>query len=88
MRLSKILTGGVVLALGSLPGAEAWGAAGHEIVATIAQIHLQPSVLPILCSILYPDSASPTCFLAPVSTWADRYKYRMRWSAALHYVGA
>ncbi|TFY60461.1 hypothetical protein EVG20_g7406 [Dentipellis fragilis] len=61
---------------------------GHEIVATIAQIHLHPSVLPLLCSILYPDSFSDTCYLAPASTWADRLKYRMRWSAPLHYVGA
>ncbi|KAA1478711.1 phospholipase C/P1 nuclease [Dentipellis sp. KUC8613] len=89
MRFSKLVVGGAALVgLGSLPSALAWGAAGHEIVATIAQIHLHPSVLPLLCSILYPDSLSDTCFLAPASTWADRFKYRMRWSAPLHYVGA
>ena len=57
---------------------------GHEIVATIAQIYLHPSVLPTLCGIL----DEPHCHLAPISTWADKIKYRMRWSAALHYVGA
>ena len=58
---------------------------GHEIVATIAQIYLHPTVLPTLCSIL---DESPNCHLAPIATWADKIKYRMRWSAALHYVGA
>lgn len=64
---------------------------GHEIVATIAQIHLHPSVLPSLCSILnYTDTdpSAPLCHLAPVATWADRMRYKMRWSAALHYIGA
>ncbi|KAJ7072064.1 phospholipase C/P1 nuclease domain-containing protein [Mycena amicta] len=69
----------------------AWGAAGHEIAATIAQIHLHPSVLPTMCEILNFTSANPNepqCHLAPVATWADKLRYKMRWSAALHYVGA
>ena len=57
---------------------------GHEIVATIAQMYLHPTVLPTLCGFL----DEPHCHLAPISTWADKIKYRMRWSAALHYVGA
>jgi hypothetical protein len=64
---------------------------GHEIVATIAQIHLHPSVFPTLCSVLNYSSPSPDepqCHLAPVSTWADKFKYRMRWSASLHYINA
>ncbi|KAH7918662.1 phospholipase C/P1 nuclease [Leucogyrophana mollusca] len=81
-----------VLAAGSavVPQAAAWGAAGHEIVATIAQMHLHPSVLPTLCSILYPSSninsssssssssstlTDPPCALAPIATWADRIRY-------------
>ncbi|KAJ3762951.1 S1/P1 nuclease [Lentinula raphanica] len=74
-----------------VPRVLGWGAAGHEIVATIAQIHLHPTVLPVLCDILNytsPNPNEPPCHLAPVSTWADRLKYRMRWSAPLHYVGA
>ena len=51
-------------------------------------MHLFPSVLPVLCSILYPGNPDAQCSLASVATWADRYKYRMRWSAAMHYVGA
>ena len=64
---------------------------GHEIVATIAQIHLHPTVLPTVCAILNFTSHNPNepqCHLAPISTWADTFKYRMRWSAPLHYVNA
>ncbi|KAJ7213009.1 phospholipase C/P1 nuclease [Mycena pura] len=69
----------------------AWGAAGHEIAATIAQIHLHPSVLPTMCAILNFTSTNPNepqCHLAPVATWADKLRYKMRWSAPLHYIGA
>ena len=65
--------------------------AGHEIVATIAQIYLDPSVFPQLCDILdytSPDPRKPPCHLAPVASWADRMRFRMRWSAPLHYIGA
>ncbi|KAF8962318.1 S1/P1 nuclease [Flammula alnicola] len=86
MRLSSAIT---VAALGCsayLPGANAWGAAGHEIVATIAQMYLHPNVLPTLCEIL--DMSSNRCHLAPVAAWADQHRYQMRWSATMHYVGA
>nr|GAT58522.1 predicted protein [Mycena chlorophos] len=69
----------------------AWGAAGHEIAATIAQIHLHPSVLPTMCEVLNYTSRNPNepqCHLAPVATWADKLRFKMRWSAPLHYVGA
>ncbi|KAG6828220.1 hypothetical protein H0H92_008753 [Tricholoma furcatifolium] len=87
MRLSSV---SLLLVAANLPSALAWGAAGHEIVATIAQIHLHPNVLPALCNILSVDSNVDEdfqCHLAPISTWADRLKNRMRWSASMHYVG-
>ncbi|PPQ89259.1 hypothetical protein CVT25_001343 [Psilocybe cyanescens] len=59
---------------------------GHEIVATIAQMYLHPSVLPTLCDIL--DLDAHRCHIASVATWADQHRYQMRWSATLHYVGA
>lgn len=74
-----------------VPGVVGWGAAGHEIAATIAQIHLHPSVLPNMCSILNFTSTNPReplCHLAPVATWADKLRFKMRWSAPMHYVGA
>ncbi|KAF8156648.1 S1/P1 nuclease-domain-containing protein [Crassisporium funariophilum] len=80
----------VALAFSYVPVTHAWGAAGHEIVATIAQMYLHPTVIPTICSFLSDSDKSPSgsCHLAPLATWADRFKYRMRWSAALHYVGA
>lgn len=90
MRLDTAISFVAVAGLGSLYGVSAWGAAGHEIVATIAQIHLNPPVVPLLCSILYPNSSKDFCYLSSVATWADSVRYRseFRWSAPLHYVGA
>lgn len=56
---------------------------GHEIVATIAQIHLHPSAAARLCDIL---PAYADCHLAPVASWADRVRMYMHWSGPLHYV--
>jgi len=44
-----------------------------------------------MCAILNFTSTNPNepqCHLAPVATWADKLRYKMRWSAPLHYVGA
>ena len=98
MRLSSataVAAGGLALS-GWMPTASAWGAAGHEIIATIAQIHLHPSVLPTVCSLLDvdvdlnddPSVLRSKCHISSIATWADKYRMRMRWSAAMHYVGA
>jgi len=79
--------------LGSLPHALAWGAAGHEIVAVIAQSYLDPQVLKSVCSILAEDDqeqapprgAAP-CYLSSVATWADKIRFHARWSAPLHFI--
>lgn len=87
MRLIQLLLSATL----ALPGVWAWGAAGHEIIATIAQIHLHPSVFPTICTILNyssPNPDEPQCHLAPVAAWADNIKYKMRWSAPLHYINA
>ncbi|KIY48484.1 phospholipase C/P1 nuclease [Fistulina hepatica ATCC 64428] len=90
MRISKLLyIGGAIISHAAV--ASAWGAAGHEIVATIAQMYIHPNVLPTICDILNytsPDPAQPQCHLAPIAAWADRIRYSMRWSASLHYIGA
>jgi len=91
MRVNNIVSSLAIACLSSTPTVLGWGAAGHEIVATIAQIHLHPSVLPSICTILNftsRDPNAPLCHLAPVATWADRIRYKMRWSAPLHYIGA
>ncbi|KAH9939871.1 phospholipase C/P1 nuclease domain-containing protein [Amylocystis lapponica] len=85
---------GVLVA--NIPTALAWGAAGHEIIATIAQIYLDPSVLPVLCNILNssseptPSAGEPPCYLAPIAAWADNVRRQpaYRYTAQLHYIGA
>ena len=86
----------VIASLASIPATSAWGAAGHEIVATIAQIHLHPAVLSEVCSILYPGSDiitsdnEPPCHISRVATWADqvRRQPKYRYTASMHYIGA
>lgn len=78
----------------SVPSTLAWGGAGHEIVATIAQIYLHPSTLSNVCEVLYPGSSEsqrwPPCYLSRVASWADSIKRnpKYRYTAAMHYVGA
>ena len=79
--------------LSTLPRRRTLPRQGHEIVATIAQAHLNPNVLNAVCSILTSDDDSvlrdgPPCYLSSVATWADKERNHMRWSAPLHYVGA
>lgn len=93
MRALILLNVAAIAGLSSLPRALAWGAAGHEIVATIAQSHLDPQVLDTVCSILASDATSGVrgdapCYLSTVASWADKIRFRARWSAPLHYVGA
>ncbi|KAJ9091752.1 hypothetical protein QFC19_008962 [Naganishia cerealis] len=63
--------------------ADAWGAGGHEIVATIAQVHLHPAVKDKLCTIL---PAQAKCHLAPVAAWADTVRGRYRETGPMHYI--
>ncbi|SOV07061.1 related to Nuclease Le3 [Ustilago sp. UG-2017a] len=82
-----------------LPSVSAWGIAGHQIVATIAQTQLHPAVREQLCSILpnstqYPsywpksDGNRPNthCHLAVLAGWPDTIRSRYPWSGQLHYV--
>ena len=83
-----------LLSVSQLPTSLAWGGAGHEIIATIAQIYLHPTALHHVCDILQPGSstsgASPPCFISKVASWADQIKRspQYRYSAPLHYIGA
>ena len=62
--------------------------AGHAIVATIAKLHLDSTVLPTLCSILNPTDPGAPCNLASVASWADTIKHKKPWSATMHYANA
>ncbi|KIJ15125.1 hypothetical protein PAXINDRAFT_169306 [Paxillus involutus ATCC 200175] len=88
MRALSVSLFALAIGAGVIPEAFAWGAVGHEVVATIAQMHLHPSVMPKLCYILdYPEDQ---CHLAPVAAWADRIRGqpKYRWTGPLHYIGA
>jgi hypothetical protein len=44
-----------------------------------------------MCKILdfhSPDPREPECHLAPIAAWADKIRWKERWSAPLHYIGA
>ena len=92
MRIQLVIAAFGLVALPN--SAFAWGAAGHEMVATIAQLHLHPDVLPILCDILDTSSSSAAagvpCHPATIASWADRIKGQpeYRYTSALHYVNA
>lgn len=58
-------------------------APGHEIVATIAQVHLRPDVREKLCTIL---PAQAKCHLAPIAAWADQVRGRYPGSGPMHYI--
>ena len=79
MRLLLLLA--TVLTLAST--ALGWGAAGHEIIATIAQIHLYPSVREKLCDVL-PEKSR--CHLATVAAWADTVRRYYPETAPMHYI--
>lgn len=53
------------------PTSFAWGAVGHEVVATIAQIHLHDSAKDALATLL---PAYTGGHLAPIASWADRVR--------------
>ncbi|KAI1798035.1 phospholipase C/P1 nuclease domain-containing protein [Ganoderma leucocontextum] len=89
MRTSSLQAFVFAAVFAGVPTAYAWGAAGHEIVATIAQIHLPKPVLETVCDILNSgDGASssapsrssshseayPPCHLAPIAAWADQIR--------------
>ncbi|KAK9895009.1 phospholipase C/P1 nuclease [Cystobasidium minutum MCA 4210] len=61
----------------------AWGVAGHQIVATIAQIHLHPSTRKAVADIL-PEWTNGQ--LAKIAAWPDRVRGQYPWSGQLHYV--
>lgn len=96
MKDSKILLAAAALGFATCPTVQAWGAAGHEIIATVAQIYLHPTTLNTVCDILYPDSsdaASPgsaPCHISRIAAWADSVRRlpTYRYTASHHYVGA
>ncbi|KAG8724989.1 hypothetical protein FRC09_010737, partial [Ceratobasidium sp. 395] len=75
----------VAAALSLAAPALGWGAAGHEITATIAQIHLLESAQKEICNIL---PARFNCRLSSIAAWADKVRGlpQFRWTSGLHYI--
>lgn len=92
MKCTFILSAAAASGLAVAPLAHAWGAAGHEIVATIAQVYLHPTALANVCAILFPTTSptSPSCHISRIASWADqvRRQPQYRRTGPLHYVGA
>jgi len=71
-----------VIALVSLPNpCHAWGAAGHELIAEVAESQLSPATKAKVDAIL---ATEPGATMVSISTWADRV--RSPSTAAWHYV--
>lgn len=60
-----------------------WGIDGHYTVCKIAQDHLSDAAVKGVNELL-PDYASNN--LSSLCSWADRVKFRYRWSSPLHYI--
>ncbi|URE46905.1 hypothetical protein MUK42_25187 [Musa troglodytarum] len=68
----------------SLPAfAYGWGVDGHAIICQIAQERLSESAAAAVEDLL-PNYAKNN--LSSLCTWADRVKFRYRWSSPLHYI--
>ncbi|KAF8734799.1 Phospholipase C P1 nuclease, partial [Rhizoctonia solani] len=82
--MRSLLAGAATIASLATP-ALSWGAAGHEITATIAQMHLLPSAQDEICKIL---PANFNCRLSGIAAWADKIRGlpQFRWTSGLHYV--
>ncbi|KEP50031.1 S1/P1 nuclease [Rhizoctonia solani 123E] len=82
--MRSLLVGAATIASLATP-ALSWGAAGHEITATIAQIHLLPSAQEEICKIL---PSNFNCRLSGIAAWADKIRGlpQFRWTSGLHYV--
>ena len=92
MRKSAIgwlaITGALAVSLLAPRPALAWGDKGHEIVALVAQAHLDPQVLKKVNALLAADADNNLTAhdIASEATWADRYRQSHRNTAAWHFV--
>ncbi|XP_042439059.1 endonuclease 2-like isoform X2 [Zingiber officinale] len=68
----------------SLPAfAYGWGFDGHQIICKIAQDRLSESAAAAVKELLPAYAGDDLSTLCP---WADRIKFRYRWSSELHYI--
>jgi len=74
---SGTILGAFALTLMAPHPALAWGNEGHEVVALIAQAHLDPPVKKRVSALLAADTSDLTAHdIASEATWADEYRNR------------
>ncbi|KAM7484577.1 hypothetical protein LguiA_000586 [Lonicera macranthoides] len=83
MELYRIQTVALVSLLFLLPLVHGWGVDGHLTVCRIAQSRLSQAAADAVKKLL-PVSAEND--LGSVCSWADRVRFRYRWSSPLHYI--
>ena len=86
----------IALALFASPAAHAWGCQGHETVALIAEMHMNPQTLAKVNQILQDSPVDPAlnhhCTetgltpMAGVASWADDYRSAHPETGGWHYV--
>jgi hypothetical protein len=70
---SLAVTGALAISLLAPRSALAWGDEGHEIVALVAQAHLDPQALKKVNALLAADTDDRTAHdIASEATWADK----------------
>ncbi|KAJ5988439.1 hypothetical protein N7481_003649 [Penicillium waksmanii] len=77
----------VLLTLGAVNGAHAWGVLGHATVAYVAQHYVSSETASWAQGVLGNSSSS---YLAGIASWADQYRLTSagKWSAPLHFIDA
>ena len=85
---SLAITGALAVGLLAPRSALAWGDEGHEIVALVAQAHLDPHVLKKVNALLAADADNILTAhdIASEATWADKYRQSHRETATWHFV--
>jgi hypothetical protein len=84
---SLAVTGALAISLLAPRSALAWGDEGHEIVALVAQAHLDPQALKKVNALLAADTDDRTAHdIASEATWADKFRQSHRDTAAWHFV--
>ena len=85
---SLAIAGALAVSLLTPRSVLAWGDEGHEIVALIAQAHLDPQTLKKVNALLAADTDDLTAHdIASEATWADKFgRWSHRNTAAWHFV--
>ncbi|CAN5472770.1 S1/P1 nuclease [soil metagenome] len=84
--MKTLRTLAATLLLAATTSAQAWGDAGHEIVARVADHYLQPAVRTRITALLKTDTTGLTAKdIAAQATWADKYRDSDRNSTKLRY---